>query len=76
MSAAAVEPHAWTRWIRRPGVDLPRSHSRITSARGLPESTRATICLLKSSVSCLGCLGPAWGLLSSKGPQTLIRLPN
>ena len=57
----AVEPHAYTRRIQRSSVDLPRSHSRITSARGLPESTRATICLLNSSVNCLGCFGSRMG---------------
>ena len=50
-------PRACTRRIQRSSVDLPRSCSRITSARGLPESTRATIRLLNSSVSCLGCFG-------------------
>lgn len=61
LSAAAVEPHACTRRIRRSSVDLPRSCSRITSARGLPESARATICLLNSSVNCLGCFGSRMG---------------
>lgn len=69
MSAAAVEPQAWTRWIQRSSVDLPRSYSRITSARGFPESTRATICRLNSSVNCLGCLGSRMGPPFLEGPS-------
>ena len=69
MSAAAVEPHAWMRRIQRSSVDLPRSYSRITSARGLPESTSATICLLNSSVNCLGCFGSRMGPPFLEGPS-------
>ena len=69
LSAAAVEPQAWTRWIQRSSVDLPRSYSRITSARGFPESTRATICRLNSSVNCLGCLGSRMGPPFLEGPS-------
>ncbi len=65
----ALEPHACTRRIQRSSVDLPRSHSRITSARGLPESTRATICLLNSSVNCLGCFESRMGPPFLEGPS-------
>lgn len=73
LSAAAVEPHARTRRIRRSSAGLPGSCPHIASARGLLEPASATTRLLNSPVSCPGAPAPAWGLPSPKGPQTLIR---
>lgn len=69
LSAAAVGPHACTRRIRRSSVDLPRSCSRIASARGLPKSTGATIRLLSSSANRLGCFGSRMGPPLLEGPS-------
>lgn len=57
LSAARGEPVAFIGLIRLSTVLLSRSHSSLASRLGFPALWRSTICLLNSSVKCLG-LGP------------------
>lgn len=57
MHAARGEPVAFIDLIHLSTVLLPRSYSSMISRLGLPALWRSTICLLNSSVKCLGCLG-------------------
>ena len=57
MPAARGEPVAFIDLTRLSTVLSPRSCSSMASRLGLPALWRSTICLLKSSVKCLGCLG-------------------
>ena len=57
LSAARGEPVAFIDLTRLSTVLLPRSHSSMASRLGFPALWRSTICLLNSSVKCLG-LGP------------------
>ena len=57
LHAARGEPVAFIDLIHLSTVLLPRSYSSMISRLGLPALWRSTICLLNSSVKCLGCLG-------------------
>lgn len=59
LSAACGEPVALIDLIQRSTVLLPRSYSSMISRLGLPALYSPTICLLNSSVKCLGCFGSA-----------------
>ena len=57
LSAARDEPVAFIDLTHRSTVLLPRSYSAMISRLGLPALYRSTVCLLNSSVKCLGCPG-------------------
>lgn len=59
LSAARGDPAAFIDAIHLRTVDLPRPYSATIPLMGLPALRSSTICRLKSSLKCRGCLGLA-----------------
>ena len=74
LSAAWGDPVAFIDVIHLRTVDLPRSYSAMISPMGLPALRSSTICRLKSSLKCRGCLGSAMAFSVRNGPHGTVQL--
>ena len=74
LSAAWGDPVAFIDVIRLRTVDLPRSYSAIIPLMGLPALCGLTVCRLKSSLKCRGCLGLAIASSVRNGPHGTVQL--
>lgn len=74
LSAAWGDPVAFIDAIHLRTVDLPRSYSAMISPMGSPALRSSTICRLKSSLKCRGCLGSAMAFSVRNGPHGTVQL--